>query len=305
MYKMSSKLFLLCKLTNACNQSCVHCFTDACTGGIVDLSLEDVEHLLDDANTIGMDTVVSFIGGEATVWKNFYKLMSNPKYENAVMKKVNTNGTAIPDECYSVFKSANFFEVRFSLDSDVPYEHDYLRGEGTHQAVVESIKKLKSMGVIVSTGTVISRLNYKKIPQIIEFIKSLGVTNMHFFTYVSVGRGSSHDDLVLTAEERKVVCEEISKFEKEGYVHLEPLCGEGTCYFSVDNRGNCFINFCNDEFQKKRLGNIREKSFLDMYTEEMKKPEYDIVDCSKCPYCNDPIMCSNMHSFCIADLDLR
>lgn len=305
MYKMSSKLFLLCKLTNACNQSCVHCFTDACSGGVVNLSLEDVKRVLDDAITIGNDTVVSFIGGEATVWGDFYTLMSDEKYRNAVMKKVNTNGTAIPDDCYKVFKDANFFEVRLSLDSDVPYEHDYLRGAGTHEKTVSSIKKLKELGITVSTGTVISRLNYKKIPEIITFIQSLGITNMHFFTYVSVGRGTSHDELVLTEEERNQVCEEIAKFEKKGYVRPLSLCGEGTCYFNVANNGDCFINFCNDELQKKKLGNIHEKSFFEMYTEEMSKPEYDIIDCSKCPYYSDPIMCSNMHSFCIADLDIR
>ena len=305
MYKMSSKLFLLCKLTNACNQSCVHCFTDACTGGIVSLSLESVESVLDDALAIDNDTVVSFIGGEATVWNHFYELVSNPKYQNSMMKKVNTNGTAIPLERYSIFKSANFFEVRLSLDSDVPYEHDFLRGAGTHQKTVDSIKQLKSLGVMVSTGTVISRLNYQKIPQIIQFIQSFGITNMHFFTYVSVGRGSAHDELVLTDEECRKVCKEIALYQKEGYVRPTPLCGEGTCYFNIANNGDCFINFCNDEMQKKKLGNVYEKSFREMYMEEMSKPEYDVVDCSACPFYSDPIMCSNMHSFCIADLDLR
>lgn len=305
MYKMPSKPFVLCKLTNNCNQNCVHCFTAACEGGIKNLELNDLKKALDDIIELDNNTVISFIGGEATVWPNFYNIITDDKYKKALNKKINTNGTAIPEDKYIEFTKANFFEVRLSLDSNEPYEHDYLRGEGTFAKTVESIKKFKELGLTVSTGTVISKLNYKKIPEIIEYIKSLGIEVMHFFTFVPVGRGNTHSELVLTPEERKEVCEIIKKYVPDGKIHNEPLCGEGTCYFNISNEGDVFINFCNDELQKKKLGNLKEVSFKDVYLKEISKEEYDIVDCQKCPYNNDPIMCSNMHSFCIADLDLR
>lgn len=306
MYKMSSKPFILCKLTNECNQKCIHCVTDACTGGVSRLELNEVKSVLDDAISISNDAVVSFIGGEATIWKNFYELINDDKYKNTLYKKVNTNGTAIPDDKYEDFKKANFFEVRLSLDSEVPYEHDYLRGEGTFEETVHSIKKLKEAGVNVTTGTVVSKLNYNKLPAIIEFIKSLGIDVMHFFAFVADGRGNFHDELVLNDEERKVASEEILKFAKEDYVNRIPLCGEnGTAYFTVLDNGDIFINFSEDEVHKKKLGNIKENSFKEIYLNEIGKKEFDIIDCKECCYYNDPIMCANMHTFCIADLDLR
>ena len=52
MFNFSSKPFILCKLTNSCNQKCLHCYTDACSGGITQLRFEQVVNLLDDIKEI-------------------------------------------------------------------------------------------------------------------------------------------------------------------------------------------------------------------------------------------------------------
>ncbi|OGI07968.1 MAG: hypothetical protein A2Y40_06550 [Candidatus Margulisbacteria bacterium GWF2_35_9] len=303
MYNFSSKPFILCKLTNACNQKCIHCYTDACAGGITQLKSEQVIDLLEDIEKINKDSVVSFIGGEATVWKDFFEVISIPKYKSSLYLKVNTNGTALKEQSYDKFADSSLFETRISLDYYYNSKHDYFRGNGTFDKAVNTIKELKKRGLTVTTGTVISRLNFKEINEIIQYFLKLGIEVMHFFPFLPQGRGKEFIEFTLSDDENTWVKNEIKKYQKKPVCTVP--CDTGTCYFSVTFDGKCYLHFPDNSEEKKIIGSLNEKRFLDIYQEVYSPNDYNIVDCSQCAYYKDPIMCKNMHTFCIADLDLR
>lgn len=303
MYNFSSRPIILCKLTNACNQKCVHCYTDACTGGITQLKFEQVSNLLDDIEKINKDSVVSFIGGEATVWKEFFNVITLPKYKNSLFLKVNTNGTALKKWSYEKIADSHLFETRISLDSYESPKHDYFRGNGTFDKAIASIKELQGRGLTVTTGTVISRLNYKDINEIIEFLYAMGIRVMHFFPFLTQGRGEEFVEFVLSNDENTWVKSEISKHQKKSKCKVS--CNTGTCYFSVSYDGNCYLHFPDNLKEKELIGSLKDENFLDMYQYVYSSKKYNMIDCEECVYYNDPIMCENMHTFCISDLDLR
>lgn len=54
-----------------------------------------------------------------------------------------------------------------------------------------------------------------------------------------------------------------------------------------------------------KIGSLYESSFADLYRKavEMLKPE--IVSCKNCKYYDDPMLCENMHIYCMDDLNFR
>lgn len=126
----------------------------------------------------GLEVVV-LSGGEPLLEKDTTMKLIDYLHEKNIYVVLNTSG--------ALFKSSNemlqeliyhFPDLLvFSMDSIYPQKHDENRKfKGVFGSVVKSIKFLKSLGEYpVAIRTVITRNNYKEIPEIIEYFSSLGI----------------------------------------------------------------------------------------------------------------------------------
>lgn len=302
----ATRLFVLCKLTNDCNQSCKHCVTDAKSGVKKELSFETVRELLKDIKEIDKDGLISFIGGEATVWPYFYEMIRCEEFKNIRYKKLNTNATALTDEMILVLKEANFFEIRVSIDSATEDYHDELRGKGTFEKSVVAIKKMSSLELPITSGTVVSTKNLGKIDEIVKLLEELEIKVAHFFPYVVKGRGKVFSELALTQDDISFAQEKLCEISGKVFHKEDALCDYGTAYFKIEDDGSCDLHYAESELHHVYLGNIYKESFVELYTKavEILKDKV-VIECYKCKYSEDPIMCENMHNYCMMDLDMR
>lgn len=200
--QFATQPLIICVLTNNCNQKCKYCSESAGCGDIHMLPYEMIDNLLKDIYDVSEDAIVSFIGGEATIWPEFYKLLGGKNFRNIKYKSLYTNATAISERNLLNIKNAGFFEVRVSVDSDRKEDHDMLRGEGTFERAVSFIKRMIENNIPVTVGTVLQKSNTARLNYIVDFLKTLDVQMIHFFPLYLKGRGKSQSELELDESDK-------------------------------------------------------------------------------------------------------
>jgi len=124
----------------------------------------------------GRDGVV-FTGGEPTLHPDILEIVRKARELGYRSIQIQTNGRMFS---YSKFcrevVEAGATEVSPALHGHLAALHDYLTTvPGSFDQTVAGIKNLKKMGVLTVTNTVITRSNFRHLPEIAELLVSLGV----------------------------------------------------------------------------------------------------------------------------------
>lgn len=122
--------------------------------------------------------VVSLSGGEPLLHRDLFDMVSLLS-KNNVLTSVSTNGTLIKRRIDEILDSGLAF-ITVSLDHFKPELHDQGRGkQGTFAEVVDGIKlltkKRKKTPFNIKINTVIREDNFDALPQLYQFIETLGV----------------------------------------------------------------------------------------------------------------------------------
>lgn len=302
---ISNRLFVLVKLTNRCNQNCKHCVTLANENEATDLDISIIDSLLKSIRRIDEHAVVSFIGGEATVWPYFYEMLNLKSFKAIQNKKLNTNATALDNSKIRAIAEAGFFEVRISIDSDSPYEHDLLRGEGTFDVALENTKKMLQKDIPITSGLVVHKRNLHRIDTICAFLHKIGVQMVHMFPYVEKGRGGSQDGYAITQEDESALHKHIKSVYPEFYRINKSKCKIGTAYIKIHEDGDCIMHFAEKNCKSVYVGNLYEERFENLYDKALNLCQFDQITCTDCIYECDVLDCENMHNYCTCDMDFR
>lgn len=300
--QFATRLLVICVLTNNCNQTCKYCSESAGSGNVKMLSYEMVDSLLTDIYKVSNESIISFIGGEATTWPGLYEILEEESFRKIKYKSLYTNATAISEENVLAIRDACFFEVRVSLDSDRKEEHDALRGKGTFDKAVAYIKMMVKNNIPVTVGTVLQKSNISRLNNLVDYLKTLDIKMIHFFPLYLKGRGKSQIQLEIDEADKAFIKNKLRHDYKEFQVSRTPLCNNGTAYFKVLNTGDCIVQKGRD---KILLGNLFENSFVELYKKAENLLRPTVIDCKKCKYFGNPIMCENMHIYCMDDLKLN
>lgn len=121
-------------------------------------------------------------GGEPTIRPDILELVRYAKKTGFKTIQIQSNGRlfAYKSFCKDIIE-AGATEFSPALHGHIAALHDYLTGaEGSFNQVVSGIKNLKSLGQLVITNTVITKSNYRHLPQIAELLVSLGVDQYQF-----------------------------------------------------------------------------------------------------------------------------
>lgn len=93
--QFATRLLVICVLTDDCNQVCKYCSENAGVGNAKILPYEMVDNLLKDIYEVSKEAIVSFIGGEATIWPRFYDMLGEESFRKFKYKSLYTNATAL------------------------------------------------------------------------------------------------------------------------------------------------------------------------------------------------------------------
>lgn len=312
--------------TKTCNLSCVHCY--ARSEAIKyknELSHEEGIALIDQLAEFKVP-VILFSGGEPLLRPDFFEL-ANYAASKGIRPTISTNGTCITKDVAQKLKDMGVGYVGISLDGNID-THDKFRGHvGAYDLAIRGIRNCVATGQKVGLRFTITKDNYKDLNSIFDLLESENIDRVCFYHLVYSGRGSAMVDHDLThAESREVmdlIIDRTLDFKKRGinkeiltvdnhadavYLYLRmkrenPARAEkvlelikrnggnrsGMAFGNIDSIGNVHP----EQFtQYITLGNVREKSFGEIWTDESNCIMAGLKDrkkllkgrCPTCPY---------------------
>ena len=178
-------------ITAHCNLRCVHCYNADEKPDDRDLSTEQVKRTLDELSEAGVQTL-TFSGGEPFIRKDFVDLVTYAAGLGFGYVSVATNGTLLDRDTARQLKHPKLY-IQVSIDGDVAEIHDRMRGvAGCFDEAVRGLQALLAEGVQTKVCTTATLLNVDRVPEIIQLMKDLGVTNHRVQGVTPAGRGKKN-----------------------------------------------------------------------------------------------------------------
>lgn len=198
------------KIGFQCNNHCLFCIQGDKRDIFPNKSDKEVREILEQ-NVKDCQEVV-FTGGEPTIrealisWVHYAKKLG---YKEILIQ---TNGRlfAYKKYCQEIIK-AGATEFSPALHGSTAKIHDYLtRAPGSFKQTIQGIQNLRGLNQYVATNSVITKLNYKDLPNLAKLLISLKV-NQFQFAFIHINQ--------IIANNPKLIQEIIPKYrEIEPYV---------------------------------------------------------------------------------------
>lgn len=164
-------------ITGRCNFMCPYCNGSTCDR---DFTVEQVRTLLTDLRTHGLG-VTRFTGGEPTLHKGLPEMVGIAQSLRIPSIALSTNGSARP-ELYRELVAAGVNDFSISADcKDLEMATKLSGRPGTWERVVQNIRMLSGL-TYVNIGTTITDENLDRIPETLQFLGDLGVSDVKLAT---------------------------------------------------------------------------------------------------------------------------
>ncbi|MGQ9719884.1 MAG: radical SAM/SPASM domain-containing protein [Candidatus Jordarchaeum sp.] len=223
------------KITNECNLKCLHCSSDSGLPLHNELTLKEIQNLIDKLSKIGVKRI-TLSGGEPTIRKDFWDILCY--LDNLdIQVSLFTHGFFFNRNFVDRLSNLNVSGVRISIDGGEAETHDKIRGvKGSFSKAVKAVKLCSEAELMIVIVSVIMKNNLPEIKKIIELAEKNHVP-AYFRRFHPIGRGLKNIHLMPSAEELKEATSIIGSYYGEDLIreminYLE-LVG-GWCY--IGNR---------------------------------------------------------------------
>lgn len=200
------------EITHRCNYSCKHCYAKCPSNK--EMSFEDIKKLANILKENGFKKVL-VTGGEPLLVSHIGKTIDLLSKDFKVL--LITNATLIKEVNIDYSKLAG---VYVSYDGPTEKKYTLLRGRKGLREVHENIKYLRSLGVKVSIGIILTKHNIDKIDELVEQAKKLDVEKINLTLVQPFGRALENKELILKPDEYMKYLPKLSKLKN---VHFESL----------------------------------------------------------------------------------
>jgi MoaA/NifB/PqqE/SkfB family radical SAM enzyme len=173
------------EITSQCNLRCKICFNRSGKAKLNELSTKDIVNAL---KRLSADNVIEvrFCGGEPTLRQEWYSIVRYAQ-ELGFSTSINTSGVYTHhDKTIHKLSSLNLDQIAVSIDGDRKY-HDYLRGNGTFEKAIRTIKQLHSEGARIRVNTILTRGSLRNFSFILDTVAE-HIEEINFFYLRPVGR---------------------------------------------------------------------------------------------------------------------
>ncbi|UCD06889.1 MAG: radical SAM protein, partial [Candidatus Aenigmatarchaeota archaeon] len=223
---------------------------------------------------------LSLSGGEPLLRKDFFKLLEEIQNNKWMFTSlvVMSNGSLITKDVARKLNKNEVSGVQISLEGTEEF-NDRIRGKGAFKKAVNGIKILMDFGLTTGVSLTAHRKNYRDLPNLIDFLRDLGVKLIGIGRLVPIGMGESLE--MLNPKELKdfysLIMAKKKELEKEGVRMLAHCsdslwltedknyethgCSAGYDSFSILPNGD--VVPCR-RFPVK-VGNVLEKSLIDIW----------------------------------------
>ena len=166
-------------ITNKCNSDCIYCGKNSLSKD-KDLSKKEIISLLNELKYMGTKRI-NILGGEPFVRKDIWEIIEYIGSRGFFLSVV-SNGLSVinfdRNKINILKKNVNLLDISF--DSPVKRTEDYIRGvNGDYEKTLSGIESLTKNGIPVRVTTVISKYNFKDIPELIRLIARKGCKSIN------------------------------------------------------------------------------------------------------------------------------
>ncbi len=170
-----------------CNNRCRFCVQGDKRYEYGNKDTKEVMAALDQARR-DSDSIV-FTGGEVTIRKDLVELVAYARSLGFRVIQIQTNGRMLAyQRLAEALIKAGATEFSPALHGPTAEIHDYLtRCPGSYDQTSKAIRVLKSLGQLVITNSVITRSNYRHLPELAALLIQLGVDQYQFAFVHPVG----------------------------------------------------------------------------------------------------------------------
>ncbi len=173
------------KVGFACNNSCYFCVQAHKKGVHPDRTTAEITAILEEASE--NYRAVVFTGGEVTIRPDVLEIVARAKELGFTRIHIQSNGRRFfyREFCEKMIE-AGATEFGLALHGHVPELHDYLTSApGSFKQTLRGIHNLASMGMNVLTNTVVTKANYRHLPELARLLVAAGVVQYQF-AYVHI-----------------------------------------------------------------------------------------------------------------------
>ncbi|MCL2427201.1 MAG: radical SAM protein [Oscillospiraceae bacterium] len=192
--RLLSPLRLYLNITQRCNLNCTHCYANAGSNCIQELSRKQISDLFHQAVEMKIPTIV-LIGGEPLIYKGFLSVVEEA-HRLGLSIYVASNAIAISEAYAKKMKDVGLNCISVSVDGANAKTHDELRGHGAYEKALRGAKNCLKNGIGVTISTTITSENICEIGDMVDFWVSEGVLDFQLMVFSPVGRGSHGNKLV-------------------------------------------------------------------------------------------------------------
>ena len=178
-------------ITRRCNLHCLHCSASPEQFLRDDMTTKELLSTIDELARCKVFRII-VTGGEPLIHPDFF-VIANAIVQHPFHLQINTNATLVTEKVVEHLKKLPRRPIiSVSLDSITAKTHDRIRGSGSFVNMKKGIRMLRAAGLRVRAFMVLSRLNYHELSQIVEFAKSIGVSNINVTTPAVCGRATRY-----------------------------------------------------------------------------------------------------------------
>lgn len=186
------------ELTQRCNLKCSHCGSD-CTSSFSEKELfkDEALRVAKDLEAFEIKKMV-FSGGEPLLcpyWRELARIFGR-KTELGMV----TNGTLVTKDIAEEMKTYGFSLISVSIDG-MERSHDLRREKGNFKACINAVANITAAGLKAGVNTTVTKDNLGELPEMFEFLRSIGVTSWQIQPAVPSGRMKDHKNKLLTTDE--------------------------------------------------------------------------------------------------------
>ncbi len=286
--KLDTPIKIQWKITNKCNLKCKHCYLGKLDG--FELPFEKADEIVDTIiNSNVMEVTIS--GGECLTYKGIEKIIKKFLI-NGIKVDVFTNALLLKNVLDKIDsdilnKSALLFYV--SVDG-LKSSHEQIRGKNTFDKTIENIKYAIEKGYPVVTNTVINKINYCDIMDMIVLLKQMGVKDVQLSNLIV--QGSADNSMKISLSEQMALKEKINDLYKEhpefGYIYYSEVpdsdgvrkvyslsngkkdfigndnwkCTAGVARVTIDSNGKVY---CCPFIKDSYLGDLNKENLSDVW----------------------------------------
>ncbi len=186
-------------VTNACNLRCKHCYASSGYPLDEELRMEEVRNLFNELYNLGVFEL-EFSGGEPFMRPDFTDILYLANSMDFSLE-VLTNGMLIDKKKADTLKDLSVRVVQVPLEG-LKEAHESMRGNGTFERAVNSIKLLKNAGLNVQVRTTITKKSLSDLEPLAGLLANMDVDAFLATEYIPIGRGLGMNDLMLGPEEK-------------------------------------------------------------------------------------------------------